>query len=257
MSNMVKPADNLITIIEPDSVAAEAFRILRTNIALKDFEGKLKVINVISSTAQESKSTTILNLAYVFTQLGKRVLIIDLDLRLPSIHKKLRIKNKSGITDVLSKRTSFNDAVIHYTDKMDVLLSGTKNPYASEFIQSRSMRNLIAALRERYDMIFLDCPPVGLVTDGVIASTLCDGTILCVSVGMNDKKDLEKTRDLLKQFEVNILGIVMTKVPVMKKYYSKYGGYNKYGYGYGYASYYGSGDKRKKGDRRKKEESSS
>ena len=72
---------------------------------------------------------------------------------------------------------------------------------------------------------------------------------------MNDKKDLEKTRDLLKQFDVNILGIVLTKVPVMKKYYSKYGGYNKYGYGYGYASYYGSNDNKKKiRERRKKED---
>ena len=241
----IKPSDNLITLIDPENVTSEAFRILRTNISLKDFDSKLKVINVISTTAQESKSTTVLNLGYVFSQLGKKVLIMDLDPRLPSLHKKLRLKNKHGITDVIAKTIDFNDAVIHYTQKMDVILSGTKNPYASELIQSKSFANILDNLKQKYDMIFIDCPPVGLVTDGVITSTLCDGTIMCIASGKNDKKDLEKTRDLLKQFDVNILGIVMTRMPVQKKYYSKYG-YNKYGYGYGYGS-----SERKKDDNKK------
>ena len=152
----MKPSDNLITLIEPDSAAAEAFRILRTNISLKDFDSKLKVINVISASAQESKSTTVLNLGYVFSQLGKKILIMDLDLRLPSIHKKLRLKNKNGVTDVISKSVSFEEAVIHYTSNMDVLLSGTRNPYASEFIQSAAFTKLLNSLKERYDMIFMD-----------------------------------------------------------------------------------------------------
>lgn len=226
----LKPSDNLVTLLEPDHVASEAFRILRTNISLKDFDSKLKVINVISTTAQESKSTTVINLGYVFSQLGKKVLIIDLDLRLPSLHKKLRVKNKYGITDVIAKTISFNDAVLHYTKNMDILLSGTKNPFASEFIQSKAFAEVLNILKDHYDKILIDCPPVGLVTDGVITSTLCDGTIICIASGMNDKKDLEKTRDLIKQFNVNVLGIVMTRMPVTKKYYNKYG-YNKYGYG--------------------------
>lgn len=247
----IKPSDNLITLIDPENVTSEAFRILRTNISLKDFDSKLKVINVISTTAQESKSTTILNLGYVFSQLGKKVLVMDLDLRLPSIHKKLRLKNKNGITDVIAKNIDFNDAVIHYTQKMDVILSGTKNPYASELIQSKAFSSILVGLRDAYDMILIDCPPVGLVTDGVITSTLCDGTIMCIASGKNDKKDLEKTRDLIKQFNVNILGIVMTRMPVTKKYYSKYG-YNKYGYGYG--TYGSSSEQRekKKTEKRKK-----
>ena len=250
----IKPSDNLITLIDPENVTSEAFRILRTNISLKDFDSKLKVINVISSTAQESKSTTVLNLGYVFSQLGKKILIMDLDLRLPSLHKKLRLKNKNGITDVIAKTIDFNDAVIHYTQKMDVILSGTKNPYASELIQSKSFANILENLKQRYDMIFIDCPPVGLVTDGVITSTLCDGTIMCIASGKNDKRDLEKTRDLIKQFNVNILGIVMTRMPVAKKYYSKYG-YNKYGYGYGsYGSSSSDKKKDKKEGRRKKKD---
>ncbi len=229
MTTSFKPTQSMITITEPDSAAAEAYRILRTNISLKDFDQKLKIINVISSNAQESKSTTALNLAYVYSQLGKKTLVIDLDLRLPSLHKKLKIKNKYGISDVVSKNVTFAEAVVHYAPKMDILLSGTKNPFASEFIQSKSFKSLLEALRQAYDMVIIDCPPVGLVTDGIIASTLCDGTIVCVASGNNDKKDLERTRDLLKQFDVNILGIVMTRVPVGKKYYGRYG---NYGYGY-------------------------
>ena len=253
-----KPVDSLITITEPDSAAAEAYRILRTNISLKDFDQKLKIINIISTNAQESKSTTALNLAYVYSQLGKKTLVIDLDLRAPSLHKKLKIKNKYGISDVVSKNVSFSEAVIHYASKMDILLSGTRNPFASEFIQSKSFRSLLEALRQAYDMVIIDCPPVGLVTDGVIASTLCDGTIICVASGFNDRKDLERTRDLLKQFDVNILGVVMTRVPVAKRYYGHYGRYGRYGnyggYGYGYTS---SKKKTKKSRMNKKEESSS
>lgn len=235
MSEQYKPSDNLITMLDPENSVSEAYRILRTNISLRDFDHKLKVINVISTNSQESKSTTVLNLGYVFSQLGKKVLIMDLDLRLPTLHKKLLLKNKYGVSDVVAGGVNFNDAIVHYTERMDVLFSGTKNPYASEFIQSNAFANLLIKLREMYDLILIDCPPVGLVTDGVITSTLCDGTILCIASGKNDRKDLEKTRDLLKQFDVNILGIVMTRMPVSKKYYSKYG-YNKYGYGYGYTS---------------------
>lgn len=241
------PTDNLVTISNPDSVAAEAFRILRTNISLRDFDSQLKTINVISTTAGESKSTVVLNLAYSFSQLGKRVLVVDLDLRKPSMHKKLRLKNRLGISDFIARKAGFEDVLIHYADKFDVILSGTKNPYASEFIQSNSFKKVLGKLRDVYDLVLIDCPPVGLVTDGVIASTLCDGTILCVAHNANDKKALENTRDLLKQFEVNILGIVMTQMPTGKRYgyYGKYGNYGGYGSskGYGYGYY---GDSKKK-----------
>ena len=224
---MIKPADNLITMLEPDSPAAEAFRTLRTNLTLRDFDKKLKVINVISTNAQESKSTTVLNLAYVYSQLGKKVLVIDLDLRLPSIHKKLNLRNKNGLSDILSGQVSITEAMVHVTENMDVILAGTKIPFAAEFIQSRMLKEFINGLKEKYSLILLDCPPVGLVTDGVIASNLADGTILCLASGKNDVKDLEKTKDLLEQMNVNILGIVMTRMPMTKKYYDySYGGSN-------------------------------
>ena len=216
---MVKPASSLITMNEPDSAAAEAFRILRTNLTLReDMDKKIKVINVISTTPKESKSTTALNLAYVYAQLSRKVLVIDLDLRLPSLHKKLNLRNKNGLTDLLSGRCNFSEALVHIADNFDVILAGTKIPFAAEFIQSKLLKDFIAALKEKYSMIILDCPPVGLVTDGVIASNLADGTILCLASGHNDVKDLQRTKDLLEQMHVNVLGIVMTRMEQSKKY---------------------------------------
>lgn len=234
---MIKPSKNLITMYEPNSPASEAFRTLRTNLTLRDFDKKLKVINVISTTAKESKTTTVLNLAYVYSQLGKKVLVIDLDLRSPSIHKKLNIKNKNGLSDILSGQVNITEALVHVTDNMDFILAGTKIPFAAEFIQSRMLKEFINGLKEKYSLILLDCPPVGLVTDGVIASNLADGTILCLASGKNDTKDLEKTKDLLEQTNVNILGIVMTRMTMTKKYYD---------YSYGYTS----GSKKGKNNRK-------
>ena len=201
---------DLITLIDSEDPASESYRALRTNILMRQFEKPMQVINVISTSAQEGKSTTILNLAVVFAQLGKKVLVIDLDLRLPSIHKKLKIKNQKGVTVL------FGDVVISYAQNLDVLTSGTKIPYAAEFVQSQTLQDFINSLRKHYDIILLDCPPVGLVTDGVIISNYCDGTLLVIASGHNDKKDLLRTKDLLDQMKTNVIGIVMSMMPVGK-----------------------------------------
>ena len=229
-----KPSEELVTMLHPDSVAAESFRILRTNLSLRDFDKELKLINIISSINEESKSTVALNLAYVYSNLNKKVLVIDMDLRRPSIHKKIRLKNKLGVTNVVSKQCEFEEAVVRYAKNYDILLAGTKTPFASEFVQSKAYNSFLETCKENYDIVILDCPPINLVTDGMIVSTYCDGTIMCVASNRVEKKELEKAKDQLKQFDVNIIGIVMTRVPVSKKKYGyDYGGYG-YGYGYGY-----------------------
>lgn len=225
-----KPNEELVTMLHPDSAASEAFRTLRTNLSLRNFDKELKLINIISSTAEESKSTTALNLGYVYSNLNKRVLVIDMDLRLPSLHKKLRLKNKIGVTNVVARQCTFDEAVIKYARNYDILLAGTKTPFASEFVQSNSYRNFLEVLKAKYDIIILDCPPINLITDGMIISTYCDGTILCVATNKVEKKELEQAKDQLKQFDVNVIGIVMTRVPISKKHYGKeYGSYGYYG----------------------------
>ena len=111
----------LITLIDPDAPASEAYRTLRTNILMRNFDRDMKIINIISTTAQEGKSTCVLNLAMVYAQLQKKVLVIDLDLRMPTIHKKLKLKNKKGISDIIGHQAEFEEVVLQpYENVEDV-----------------------------------------------------------------------------------------------------------------------------------------
>lgn len=211
-----------------NSPVAEAYRTLRTNISLRDFDNNIKVINVTSTNAQEGKSMTALNLAASFSQLNKRTLLIDLDLRLPTLHKKLGIKNSCGITDVVGHNIGFKEAVVNYTNNFDVLLSGTKIPFASEFIQSKALKEFINKIRDSYDYIIIDCPPIGIVADAIITSEYCDGTLLVIGVNKNEKQELIRIKELLDGMNINMLGIVMTGIDVDKKFY---------GYSYGYTGF--------------------
>ena len=219
--------DGIVSLTNPESVSAEAYRTLRTNIMMREFDKPMRVINIVSANAQEAKTTTAINLACVYGQLGKKTLLIDLDLRLPSIHKKLKLKNQNGITDVLNKKTKFKDAVIHYKNTFDILLSGTKMPFTSEFIQSKALVEFLEESKNIYDVIIIDCPPVNLVPDGLITSTYCDGTIMCIASGYDESKELERAKESLVNAKVNVLGVVMTRMPEGKKYYNY-----KYSYGY-------------------------
>ena len=220
---MLRVGDELITLTDPESSASEAYRTLRTNILMRNFDKDMKVINIISTTAQEGKSTCVLNLAMVYAQLQKKVLVIDLDLRMPAIHKKLKLKNKKGISDIIGHQAEFEEVVLQPYENVDVITAGTKIPFASEFIQSKALKEFIDERRKDYDLILLDCPPVGLVTDGVVAASYCDGTILVCASNRNDRKELLRVKDQLEQTQVNVIGIVMTMMPVQKKYYNSYG----------------------------------
>ena len=211
---------DIITLIDPEDPASEAYRSLRTNILMRQFDKDMQVINVISTSASEGKSTTILNLGVVFSQLGKKTLVIDLDLRLPTVHKKMKVKNKMGVTDVVTRNARFSDSLIQYAENLDLITSGTKIPYAAEFLQSEILQEFISGLREIYDVILIDCPPVGLVTDGIIVSNYCDGTLLVIASGQDERKELLRVKEQLEQTKTNIIGIVMTKMPVSKKYYN-------------------------------------
>ena len=221
--------NDVIVMKEPDSVAAEAYRTLRTNITMREFDGDIKMINIVSSSAQEAKTTTAVNLAACYAQLGKKVLLIDLDLRLPTVHKKLGIKNKSGITDILSNNREEKNVIVNYSKNFDVLLSGSKTPFTAEFVQSEALKEYLKKLRNAYDIVIVDCPPVNLVTDGLITSTYCDGTLLCVAYGSDERRDLERARDSLESIGAKVLGVVMTRMPEAKGYYK-----DKYAYRYAY-----------------------
>ena len=219
---MLRVSDELITLIDPDAPASESYRTLRTNILMRNFDRDMKIINIISATAQEGKTTCVLNLAMVYAQLQKKVLVIDLDLRMPTIHKKLKLKNKKGISDIIGHQAEFEEVVLQPYENVDVITAGTKIPFASEFIQSNALKEFIEERKKEYDLILLDCPPVGLVTDGIVAASYCDGTILVCASNRNDRKELLRVKDQLEQTQVNVIGIVMTMMPVQRKYYNSY-----------------------------------
>ena len=209
---------------KPKSITAEAYRTLRTNIQYSSFDKEVRVIVVTSSEAGEGKSTTAGNLAISFSQAQKKTIMIDCDLRKPSLHKKFRISNMVGLSDLLKGKESLKEAVHKYNDYLDILTSGKVPPNPSEMLGSRSMENLIERLKNEYDMIIIDSAPLQAVTDAQILSRKADGTILVVRAEKTKRDSVMQAKELLKKVDANILGVVLNGVEnIRKKYYYYYG----------------------------------
>ena len=172
---------------KPKSISAESYKTLRTNIQYSSFDKEIRTIVVTSSEPGEGKSTTSGNLAFAFAQSDKKTIIIDCDLRKPSLHKKFKISNTSGLSDVLIGRVKVDEAVHEYSKNLDVLTSGKLPPNPSEMLGSKTMENLVKALKSQYDIIILDSSPLQAVTDSQILSAKADGTVLVVRAGKTKK----------------------------------------------------------------------
>ena len=209
---------------KPKSITAEAYRTLRTNIQYSSFDKEVRVIVVTSSEAGEGKSTTAGNLAISFSQTQKKTIMIDCDLRKPSLHKKFRISNMVGLSDLLKGKESLKEAVHKYNDYLDILTSGKIPPNPSEMLGSHSMENLIERLKDEYDMIIIDSAPLQAVTDAQILSRKADGTILVVRAEKTKRDSVIQAKELLQKVDANILGVVLNGVEnIRKKYYYYYG----------------------------------
>lgn len=210
---------------EPKSPVAEAYRMLRTNIQYSSFDKKIKTLLVTSATPGEGKSTTTGNLCLTFQQEGKKVLLIDCDLRKPVIHKNFAISNKVGLSDYIASQAELNECIVEYKENMHIITSGKIPPNPSEMLSSQKMKDFILEMREQYDVVLIDSPPVIAVTDAQVISTYIDGVVLVVAVGHADKESVMKAKEKFDQVKANIVGTVLTKVPANKK-------------GYGYKNYY-------------------
>jgi capsular exopolysaccharide synthesis family protein len=226
---------DLITISNPNSPSAEAFRTLRTNIQYSSIDKKVQVVCVTSAGPGEGKSTIGSNLAVVMAEAGKKTLLIDCDLRKPSIHKAFKLSNSTGLSDLLAGRAVFEKTIQETgIESLQVLTSGMKPPNPSELLASSKMKKFIAALRMRYDFIVIDTPPVLLVTDAQLLVECSDGYLLVIASGEVDKDAAAKAQNLLEKVNAKILGAVLNKVESSK------GGY----YGYYGKSYYGSNEEK-------------
>lgn len=217
----------LIVHSNPKSHISEAYRVLRTNIQFAGVNKPLKMIVVTSSGQGEGKTTTIANLAITFAQSGCKTLLIDADLRRPKIHRTFGLLNRFGLTTILAMQDKSNyQEYVHGVDieNLYVLTSGPTPPNPSELLASNSMKAFLERIREEYDIILIDSPPIGTVTDPAILSTSVDGTILVAASSRVEIEALQRAKGLLERVNANIIGVVLNKIGVRGKrnYYYLY-----------------------------------
>ncbi|EOR28244.1 capsular exopolysaccharide family protein [Clostridium sartagoforme AAU1] len=209
---------------EPKSIAAESYRTLRTNIQYSSFDKEYKVIMVTSSEPTEGKSTTAGNLALCLAQGEKKVILVDCDLRKPSLHKKFKISNIVGLSDVMIGKEELVTAMHRYNNNLVILTSGKIPPNPSEMLSSKAMTALLDTLKQNFDYIILDTPPVQAVTDSQILATKADGTILVVRAERTKKDSVQNAINLLKKVNADVIGTVLNGLDNSRnKYYYYYG----------------------------------
>ena len=209
---------------EPKSIVAEAYRTLRTNIQYSSFDKEIRSIVVTSSEPGEGKSTVTGNLALSFAQDEKSVILIDCDLRRPTVHKNFKLSNEAGLSEVIVGKAKLEDAIQPYNENLHVITSGKIPPNPAEMLSSNVMTNLIKALKEKYDMVILDSAPLQAVTDAQILSTKVDGTVFVVRAERTKIDSVKESKSLLDQVGANIVGTVLHATTATKgKYYYYYG----------------------------------
>ena len=228
---------------ESNFAMREAYKTGRTNIVFALPEEESSVLLLTSSWPMEGKTTNCANLAVAFAQTGSKTLLLDCDLRKPRIHRIFKINTKLGLTNVLRKFCSIEEAVVHTSyDNLDILTSGHIPPNPGELLGSPEMKELIEELKKTYRYIIIDTPPVNMLSDAIILSPLVSGTALVVRQGITDHKSITEALDKMKFAGVKILGFILndTTDPQgnyynrSKKYSYKKNYYGKYYYNSGY-----------------------
>ena len=207
----------------PKSIDAEAYRSLRSNIEYSSFDDEYRAIVVTSSVPGEGKSTTSGNLALSLAQSGNKVLLVDCDMRKPSIHKKFKISNMSGTAELLLRKESFEDVANCYNENLTIITAGKIPPNPSEMLSSRAMTAFIKEMKEEFKYIILDTPPLQAVTDAQVLSTKADGVLLVVRAGSTKREMVLNSVDLIKKVHGKIIGTVLNGVENKKNNYYYYG----------------------------------
>lgn len=216
----------LIVLNKPTSVVSEQFRTIRTNIQFSMIDKNLKTIVVTSAGPSSGKSTVAANLAATFATEDKKVLLVDADLRKPTVHKTFKIRNLEGLTKLLTDRESNFEEIMYRThiDGFYLLTSGVIPPNPAELLASKRMAEIIKKLEDYFDMIIFDMPPVLAVTDAQIISSKADGVIFVIPKGEVKKEHVHKSKEMLDNVNANVLGAILNKVEKNEdNYYYYYG----------------------------------
>jgi len=220
-----------VVIESPNSVEAEAYRKLELNISISSLDRKMQVIQCTSATPEDGKTTTTINLAAVFAEKGKKVIILDFDLRRPKIHRAFHKVNDGGFYEYITNHVDYHNLIVHDETNVDLLLSGKHISYPHIVLESSLTAQLIDSLRKEYDYIVIDTPPVLSVTDPVIVSKLADGVVYVVAYNKTKKDDAKEGLKILRRNNANVIGGVLANIDFRK---SK--GYHGYSYHYAYQS---------------------
>ncbi len=217
----------------------ESYKNIRTSITFLLSEANGNSMTVTSANAGEGKSTTSANLAVAFSQLGKKVLIIDADLRKASLHRKFNVKNVKGLAEVLQEEALFEEVYCEISPELHILTAGVSPANPSELLDSDNFSKLMEKLKSSYDYVLIDTPPLNVVSDSLIVAPHTSGVVFVVRDGYTPHYSIKKAIDVMRFSNINILGSVMNGAN--PKYKNRYI-YRKYSYVYnkkGYSSYYG------------------
>lgn len=216
-------ARKLIVQTAPKSIVAEQFRTIRTNINFSMPDQEIKTMLVTSAGPSEGKSTTAVNIAGVFAQEGKRVVLVDGDMRKPTAHHTFNLKNSFGLSSVLTKQCELQQSIQSAdVEHLAVIPSGAIPPNPAELLASKQMDTVIEKLKNEFDLVIFDAPPVLSVTDAQILSNKCDATVLVVDTGATEKASILKAKESLDNSKANIIGVVMNNYKLDKDHYYYY-----------------------------------
>jgi capsular exopolysaccharide synthesis family protein len=222
----------VVSIAEPKSSAAEAYRALRTSVQFMGLDRPLRIVQMTSPAASEGKSTTLANLAVALAQAGERVVMVDCDLRRPRIHHFFGLSNDVGFTSVLVGDNPLSSALqtVEGQDRLRLLASGPIPPNPSELLSGRRAAEIFSALQSESDIVLVDCPPVLPVTDATVLAGRVNATLLVATAGTTSRSALQHAYASLRQVDAPIIGTVLNGIT------------SEGGYGFGYRYQYGYGE---------------
>lgn len=218
---------HLITLVNPRSSVSESYRALRTNIDFSSVDTQTQIIMVTSAGPAEGKSTVVGNLAVTYAQNERSVLLIDADMRKPTVHRTFQVSNRFGLSSFLSRQVGLENAIQESeVPNLFVMTAGPIPPNPAEMLGSKSMQKLLEMLREQFEIILIDTPPVLAVTDAQLLASQSDGVLMVINAGKIKKDIATKAKENLLRVNARLLGVVLNNVKhrASEEYYYYYYG---------------------------------
>lgn len=209
----------------PQSISAEAYNSIRTSLKYASIDMPIKVIVITSSIQGEGKSTVAGNIAMSLSKDGNKVLIIDCDLRKPTLHRKFKVSNEKGLTDCLINKFTTKEVIQKYSERLFIITSGAIPPNPSEIVGSKTMELFIKELSTNFDYIILDTPPLLAVTDAQLLAGKSDATLLVVRYGKTKERLIDRGYKELTKVKANVIGSILNGADINDsgQYYKYYG----------------------------------